>query len=310
MEGCKFQVSGSQGRKRTHGQKIGPVQCHLCQHWTHPPCVGEKDEDIISIWTCPSCRTIPVTLQTMMSMMMKIQEDNEQLKTLFTSKLDSMQATLKQKDSHLQKLTEVVSDKTKDNANAVHEITALRTKVSELNSKLCETSWRNFRSQANSKSLLVGSSMIRDINESHLDNTEVICIRGGLIKDVKKVVTEKPAGVSYDRVVLVAGGNDCAPRDLSSDVTPSSIVDDYRSLVRASKSKANRVTVSSVCPRDISAEVNTRIESVNAGLQVMCNEEDATFVDNTPSFHLADGSCNGFHMAKPVHTCVRVSQTE
>ena len=130
----------------------------------------------------------------------------------------------------------------------------------------------------------------------------MICLRGGRINDVKNAVTDKATEAAYDRVVLVAGGNDCAPRDTSTDVLPSSIVDDYRSLVRVSKSKAKSVTVSSVCPRDISSDVKKCIESVNAGLQVMCTEEDATFIDNNPSFHLADGNVNdGYYLNDRIH---------
>ena len=109
---------------------------------------------------------------------------------------------------------------------------------------LNEATWSNFRSQHKDRSLLVGSSIIRHINKKNPDNTEVICLRGGRINDVKNVVTDKATDAAYDRVVLVAGGNDCAPRDTSTGVLPSSVVDEYRSLVRMSKS----VTVSSVCP--------------------------------------------------------------
>ena len=302
VDGCKFQGTGSQARKRSHGQKLGPVQCHICQLWVHPPCVGEKDDDIINIWSCPSCRTMPTTVNNIMNILKKIQDDNDKLQTTFTTRLDAMQDLLNQRDSNVQKLTDKISVKTSDHNNAITEITSLRTKVSELNSKLNEATWINFRSQQKDRSLLVGSSIIRDINEKNLDNTEVICLRGGRINDVKNAVTDKATEAAYDRVVLVAGGNDCAPRDTSTDVLPSSIVDEYRSLVRVSKSKAKSVTVSSVCPRDISSDVKKYIESVNAGLQVMCTEEDATFIDNTPSFHLADGNVNdGYYLNDRIH---------
>ena len=32
VEGCNFRTSMTRKTK-----KIGPVQCHLCQHWIHPP---------------------------------------------------------------------------------------------------------------------------------------------------------------------------------------------------------------------------------------------------------------------------------
>ena len=28
------------------------IQCHLCQSWIHPECVGEDGKDIVGIWTC------------------------------------------------------------------------------------------------------------------------------------------------------------------------------------------------------------------------------------------------------------------
>ena len=34
------------------------------------------------------------------------------------------------------------------------------------------------------------------------------------------------------------------------------------------------------------------IDAVNAGLQGLCEDEDVSFVNNDPSFHLADGSIN------------------
>ena len=46
------------------------------------------------------------------------------------------------------------------------------------------------------------------------------------------------------------------------------------SLVRDSKPKTRNLAVSSVCPRDVSDDVTTHIDAVNAGLQVMCAEEN------------------------------------
>ena len=114
-----------------------------------------------------------------------------------------MEDALSQRNSQVQKLTDVISMKTSEHTIAIEEITALRSKVSELHSKLNETTWSNIRSQHKDKGLLVGSSIIRDISEQNLDNTEMICLRGGRINDVKKAVTDKATDVSYDRVVLV-----------------------------------------------------------------------------------------------------------
>ena len=48
--------------------------------------------------------------------------------------------------------------------------------------------------------------------------------------------------------------------------------------------------------------VKGTIDAVNAGLQGLCEDEDVSFVNNDPSFHLADGSINdGYIMKDGVH---------
>ena len=49
-----------------NNNKGNVVQCHLCQTWIHPECVGQNDSDIVGIWTCPTCRTLPVLVQQLL----------------------------------------------------------------------------------------------------------------------------------------------------------------------------------------------------------------------------------------------------
>ena len=46
-----------------NSNKGNVVQCHLCQTWIHPECVGQNDSDIVGIWSCLTCRTLPVLVQ-------------------------------------------------------------------------------------------------------------------------------------------------------------------------------------------------------------------------------------------------------
>ncbi len=64
------------------------VQCHLCQGWIHPECVGENDKDIVGIWTCrpTTCRVIPAHVHGLLDRMValealivKLDKSNEQL---------------------------------------------------------------------------------------------------------------------------------------------------------------------------------------------------------------------------------------
>ena len=49
-----------------NNNKGNVVQCHLCQTWIHPECVGQNDSDIVGIWTCPTCRTLPVLVEQLL----------------------------------------------------------------------------------------------------------------------------------------------------------------------------------------------------------------------------------------------------
>ena len=191
----------------------------------------------------------------------------------------------------------------------IQEIADLRSKVTELNAKIDEQSWKRFRPQSNGKSLLAGTSIIRDVCESRLDKTDVTCVPGGLISDVTNAVSKRPSD-TYERIILVTGGNDCARKEAATQHTASSIVEQYRTLVQLSKQKSRNVTVSSVCPRISSAEVKAQIDAVNAGLQVMCDVEGATYVDNTPFFHLAEGSVNdAYYLDDGVHLTYKATNT-
>ena len=281
VEGCNFRTSMTRKTK-----KIGPVQCHLCQHWIHPPCVGEKYEDIVNIWTCPTCRMMPDKLTTIIDTLAAMRAENIMLKTLITTEVSDIHNTIKDhcqkcdsKDIQTQKLSESLQEKIREHTQAMNEITNLQCKVSELNTKLSAQSWSSFRGYSSPRTVLLGSSIVRDISESRLLNTDVTSISGGHINDISNALDKKPSDEKYDRAILVVGGNDCDPRDATNTSSASTIVDNYRRLVKQTKTKAKTVTVSSVCPRIKSKIVKDMISSVNAGLQVMCGEEGVSFVD-------------------------------
>ena len=57
------------------------------------------------------------------------------------------------------------------------------------------------------KTLLIGSSIIRNIDPQKLVSTDVKCIRGGKVKDV---LTAIQSSDNVDQMVIVVGSNDCA----------------------------------------------------------------------------------------------------
>ena len=157
--------------------------------------------------------------------------------------------------------------------------------------------WRQFP-RAHGTAVL-GSSIIRDVDQNKLVATKCICIPGGHIKDIQGKVDQFPAGNTLCRAVLVVGGNDCDGRQ---DTPISDILAQYKDQIEGAKSIATSVTVSSVCPRRKSTELNECIDTLNAGLQGLCDDLQVEYVDHSHSFKLQDGTFNeGFILPDGVH---------
>ena len=160
-------------------------------------------------------------------------------------------------------------------------IIALRSEIITLKEKVANLTRRTFRQLNQPSSLLIGSSLIRDVD------TEVVGLPGGKLAGIEKKISELSSG--YDTITVVAGGNDC---DTSPSTPAPTVIDAFASVIDAAKAKASTVTVSSVCPRLKTADTTNTIDAVNAGLVTLCTDKDVIFADSKPSFTLGDGSVN------------------
>ena len=161
-----------------------------------------------------------------------------------------------------------------------------------------ETQWQNFPKPHST--LLLGTSIIRDIDEKKLVDTKRECIRGGVIKDIQGAVDALPQNTKFAQAVLVAGGNGCDSGADTHEVTD--ILARYQDLISNTKARAFEVSVSSICPRRKSDDVTQRIKDMNAGLRVICGDIGVNFLDKDPAFYLQDGSINnGYLLPDGVH---------
>jgi len=183
------------------------------------------------------------------------------------------------------------------------ENTEWRRVISEMSQNISNLSWKSF--QQPSKSVLIGSSLIRDIDANKLVDTSVVCKPGAKIKDIHNIVTNELDTEGIKSLTIVVGGNDC---DSIPPIPADKIVETYSNMIDDAKSKARSVIVSSVCPRLKSPEVIDKITAVNAGLQVVCETKGVTFADSTSSFYLQDGSINdGYLLQDGVHLTHRAT---
>ncbi|CAH1801393.1 unnamed protein product, partial [Owenia fusiformis] len=194
----------------------------------------------------------------------------------------------------------------RDLTESVNELHALNKTNSDLVKQLARKSADNeelhkenaalrgqIKSNANlpkPKSLLIGSSILRDVDETKLENTDVTCIRGGTISDVHKRLTEKAD--RYDKIYLQIGSNDCKR---NSDV--ELICENYKMLLKGAKQCCESLVVSSITPRLDDNEAQARVEQVNGFLICHCIDEDVKYIDNDTTFKLQDGSINDGFLA-------------
>ena len=174
----------------------------------------------------------------------------------------------------------------------------LRQRISDLSQQASS----DHRRQLNEPhgTVLIGSSVIRDISDDKLAATRCICRRGGAIKDLQEALDNLPTNKPLSRIILIGGGNNCDSENDDLDVT--GITAQYRYLVECAKSRATKVTICSVCPRIKSTTVSQRIESLNAGLKGIAGDLGVDYLHNDPIFHLQDGMLNdGYLLADGVH---------
>ena len=112
------------------------------------------------------------------------------------------------------RLTASLKTKSDECEKLMVENRELRTTLTEQTQRINSQAWTAFQKKTEPKTLLLGSSLIRDIDSTKLVNTDVTCIRGGKIKDF--VAKVEACDNEYDRTVLVLGGNDC-DRDTEPD---------------------------------------------------------------------------------------------
>ena len=105
------------------------------------------------------------------------------------------------------------------------QITEMRREIANLKTTTSQSHTPENESTDAIRSLLVGTSIIKNVDEWKLKNTTVICLRGGHISDFRASLARLPTGTHYDRTVLDVGGNDCADERDSHEV-----VEMYREL--------------------------------------------------------------------------------
>ena len=293
-----------------------PIGCSLCQTEFHTQCVGINGRRP-TVWFCNDCSNISRTIKSLQNKLsetetiqQKLRADNDDLKEKVEHQ-DGLIKELKAKlDSHTVSSTP---------SRSTPETTQHTTRMSSVP----ETTPGSAPSPS---CVLIGDSIIKDINPKGLHNTEVVCMRGKKIQDVKAKLEDMEVN-DVTAIMIHAGTNDCANTD--SDVDTAA--DTYRDMIDDLNSRnpdAAKI-ISSIAPRSDKAENQTRVNGLNKKLKGIAeSRKNCIFVDNDNSFIMKDGSIdsaslNGskLHLSSvgtkkllsnlnSVHTIIRPKQKE
>lgn len=241
------------------------VQCHLCQAWVHPECVGEDDKDIVGIWSCTSCRTLPTLVERLLektslleSLVVKLERSNQQLVTLVG-------------EQH-------------------QEIRGLRDDIRTSSKRQnADTDADADEGRPQAVTLLVGSSLLRDVRVEKTSHGNPIKIRrksGATFTDIGEMI-EDAAKTETIKEIFIVGGT----HEAMSEMNVADIKENIAQLLRKAKTVTPTVTVSSVLPSKHLANPE-RCADVNSQVRTTCNEIDVTFVDNDANFTFRNGAAD------------------
>ena len=290
VEGCKFNRKDS----------AEMLQCYLCQVWSHYECIGEKQADIIGIWSCKACRIIPRNIDRMLC------------------KMASLERTIQQVQNNTDQLVKIVQDQTKTATDLKNENAALRIQIASLEQQITQCDQLSPQCDRISAELLVIKELLEKSNsrpfetepQAH-DRDSTLLLTNDLLGGVTKVKSKdgKPVqikrfhGSNFDNIAGELNNNPsqrfgkvviaCNPASgVGQTETPASeIHKDFMNLVKAAVPTADVIAVSSMLPSLDDAKDRTR-KAINESIKPICGDMNIQYVDNDMNFRFCNGTCD------------------
>jgi len=244
-------VEGCQNRT----EKAKPVECLLCCAQFHKTCVGIRSNARLTAWMCDSCRGIPQTLKELSRAMKSNKKE--------------------------------ISDLRNENATLTKLVDEQRAIIEDMKSQKREIRGGNKKTSSvkNDKragTLLIGDSIIKDINKGGLENTDVLCLHGA---DMEQIASGIKTPEVYEAVIVHGGTNNCTNEQ---DKEEAKVV--FDSMVKEIRQKAPETILylSTVCPRnDDDMKHQSRVDNINEHIRDIASRTNkCEIIDNDDNFKL------------------------
>ena len=241
------------------------VQCHMCQMWVHPECVGEVEKEIVTLWCCQTCRQMPTLVERILQKV---------------TALESFVTTLEQSN---QQLIALVQEQRQEMRTLREDALTQRGRLSYADVT------RTTQVKRTDTTLLVGNELLRDVHADKTNDGNLIKIRrlsGASFDEIGAMIDDAATEDHLKQIIILAGTH-----EMTEDVPTEIIQVDFKALLRKAQAVTSEITVSSVLPVNKGNGVYLgRLIEVNDQLKSTCDEMDVKFVDNDTNFTFRNGT--------------------
>ena len=168
------------------------LRCGICMEWFHFDCVGENTK-YKAMWCCPSCRCMPKLLQKLLNEFelfksvrtdtssdgLVTQRDNL---TVENNKLSASICDLREK---VDKLTAVKLSLEQENGSLIQRLSTLEKKLISTDNQKSQPN------KPNDKILLIGSSILRNVESQDTKKLIVSCHHGAKQADILETLQKE-----------------------------------------------------------------------------------------------------------------------
>lgn len=289
------------------------IRCCICVIWHHIDCVSVKKNEMDLIWSCFECRNIVPLLKSLhseitelkcnqqhmtdeLSKIAELREEENKLRLKAEEELKIVKFQLTDLASQLNKQNDELREQLGNQKSCIHDPQA----SSSNNENAGETPPTSSLTDSAPPvpSLLLGTSLLRNINPGKLENWEIIAKGGAKVEKLTQDLNDIPENKRYKEIVVVAGSIDLESKEIAE------IAADYQALSVIASAKCEKLSFSSVLPRT-DKKYREKAKALNEKLKAVCENDGFNFIDNDPTFLMLNGNTNeaflvndGIHLSK------------
>lgn len=268
-------------RESCTGQIAGKTQeCSLCGNAYHYSCVAVTRKQ--TLWFCHECKGMPKKVVEMTNTIAQLQTQvNEHIQT--RKKQETLNSALAKMCDALQTRVIALEDTNKQLQASVAK-TEARTAQPKADKPAQQQP--NHHAATGPRNLLIGDSIIKEVQEKGLDSTKVECISGAKVNSIKETLADKDIA-KFDAIIIHVGTNDCS----ESEATTDNAARIYEEMIDDINERAPNTikAISSVLPRadDQNKELKEIcVNRMNTKLRELAERKGCLYVDNDKNFRL------------------------